>query len=256
MDPQLTVNNRQLSVSATNGIIALERADWDLSQTPVEDFLSVLALRMVLSGYLVGSVTRTSSETGTTISVEIDPATTTADTEHAAAARALMTPVAVYADMAGIEFRAEPVDTGIVPIPLLIIGGAVTVAATIAHSWILVEVAKNAAAIVDGVLRRKDASEEIQKADAEVIKLVNNHVQREQDAGKVLPLDEATKSAISGLNGRVNALVTTAYKPNVTSNTEPASNKWLWGIALAGALTVGVLGYAIGKGRSEQHGIQ
>lgn len=248
MDPQLTVADRQLSVSATNGIIGLERADWDLSATPNEDFLALLALRVVLAGYLIGNVKKTSNESGTTILVQIDPTTTTADQEHCVAARALMTPVAVYADLAGIAFRQEPSETGVLPIPLLIIGGAVSVAATIAHSWILVEVAKNAAAIVDGVLRRNDAAKEIQKADAEVVKLVNNHVIREQEAGQVLPLDEATKVAITGLNARVNALTTTAFTPNVeVKESATATPKWIWVIAVTGALAVGALGFAAGR---------
>ena len=211
MAATLTVSDRNLSVAATEGIRHLQGADWSTSTRPTEEFLAVLALRLVLVGYLVGSVTRTTNADGqTVISVSL-PGNDTGG-ERLQAAKMVLAPLSIYADLAGISIEKRANDTGAIPIPVLILGGAVSVAFIAAQSYVVMYVADKAGEITDRVLKRQAAAAEIQRADAEVLKLVNNHVQREQTAGQTLALDEATKFALTGLQSRVGNLVQLGYQ--------------------------------------------
>jgi hypothetical protein len=211
MPSNLSIQDRQLSISATEGIRHLEAGDWSTSARPAEEFLAVLALRLLLAGYLIGSVNKNVASDGTTtLRVELDGRS--APPERREAAQLLVAPLGVYADLAGLSFRTQANDTGAIPIPILIVGGAVAVTVVIAQAYVVMYVAEKAANIVDGALKRNAASSEIQRADAEVLKLVNNHIQREQAAGATLPLDEATRFALAGLQTRVGSLVKSAFE--------------------------------------------
>lgn len=211
MAQSLTISDRQLAVSAEEGIRHLEAADWSSSVHPESEFLAVLALRLVLAGYLVGEVKRDTSPDGTTtLRVTLDARSQ--PTERLSAAKLLVAPIGVYADMAGIAVEKHASDTGAVPVPVLILGGAVAVAVIAAQSYVVMYVAEKALVIVENGLKRNSATKEIQRADAEVLKLVNQHVQREIAANSTLPLDDATKLALSGLQSRVGALVQLGYQ--------------------------------------------
>jgi hypothetical protein len=234
MAATLSIQDRQLSVSATEGIRHLEAGDWSNSVRPGEEFLAVLALRLVLAGYLIGAVQKNVSVDGlTTLHVEIGGRE--APAERVEAARLLLEPVGVYADMAKLSFTWQTSDTGAIPIPVLIVGGAVAVTVVISQAYVIMYVAEKAANIVDGALKRNAASSEIQRADAEVLKLVNQHVQREQAAGSTQPLDEATKMALSGLQSRVGSLVKNAFEQEAKS-TFPS-----WALPAIGLTAVAVV---------------
>jgi hypothetical protein len=165
---------------------------------------------MVLAGYLVGSVSRsTNSDGATTIRVVIDGRA--APPERLAAAKACVESLAAYADLAGITANYDTGDVG-VPVPVLVLAGVVSVAVVAAQAYVMIQVADRAGSIVDNALKRNAASSEIQRADAQVLKLVNNHVQREIAAGTTLPIDEATRMAIQGLHTRVGSLVQAGYQ--------------------------------------------
>lgn len=238
MPSTLTIQNRQLSVSATEGLRHLETADWSTSAHPTQEFLALLALRLVLAGYLIGSVTKTTDSNGlTTFHVEAPTGQVKFD-ERFGAVAALLEPLRYYASQAGISLTLTADETGALPIPILIVGGAVAVSAVVAQAYVVMYAAEKAAQIVDGALRRKAAASEVQRADGEVIKLVNNHVQREQAAGKALPLDDATRIAIGGLQTRIGSLVKHAFEQE-TSKGFP-----LWGWPVAG-LTAAAVATAI-----------
>lgn len=224
---QLNVYNRQLATSATEGIRHLESADWSTSAQPRDEYLALLTLRFVLAGYLVGTVQRTTSDGKVSIAVKLDGRDSPLERRNAA--RALLIPLEAYANLAGIrlDYYAKS-ETGAVPIPVLIVGGAVAVSIVAAEAYVLSFAVDRGAQIVDGALRRNDAAKEVQRADAEVIKLVNQHVQREQAAKQTLPLDDATRLAISGLQTRIGTLVKNAYE------AEKASNFPAWVFPVAG----------------------
>lgn len=235
MASTLSIQDRQLSVSATEGIRHLEAGDWSSSVRPAEEFLAVLALRLLLCGYLIGQVEKSVSSDGlTTIRVELDGRSAAPERRHAA--ELLVAPLKVYADLADLSFAARASETGAIPIPILIVGGAVAVTVVIAEAYVVMYVAEKAAAIVDGALKRNAAASEIQRADAEVLKLVNQHVQREQAAGNTLPLDDATKFALSGLQTRVGSLVKNAFE----SEASKPFPSWGWpaiGVTAAAVVT-------------------
>jgi hypothetical protein len=215
MPSTLNIRDNQLALSAQAGIANLAAASWDASVRPAQEFQAVLALRIVLAAYLVGEVTRQVSEGGQTI------ITATLDNRHAppervAAAQLLLAPLGAYSDLAGLKMTIQNDigDVGAVPIPIpiLITAGAVAVTMVLARAGVIMWVAQKAADIVDGALLRNDASKELQRADAEALKLVNNHVQREQAAGTTLPIDEATKTALQGLQARVDSIVQASFQ--------------------------------------------
>lgn len=234
MAQTLTISDRELSVAATEGIRHLQDADWSASVRPEEEFLAVLALRMVLAGYLVGDVKRDTSPDGvTTIRVTIDGRTQ--PNERLSAAKLLLAPLGVYADQANISIEKRAVDTGAVQIPVLIVGGAVAVTIVAAQAYVVMFVADKALTIVDQGLKRNAATKEIQRADAEALKLVNQHVQREVAAGRALALDEATKTALAGLQMRVNELVKSGYE------TAQASGFPSWALPTMGLAAAAVV---------------
>ncbi len=236
MASTLTIQNRQLAVSATEGLRHLEAADWSASVHPTQEFLALLALRLVLSGYLVGSVTKSTDSSGlTTIHVEA-PVGDVHMNERLNAVAALLEPLRYYASQAGISITLTADETGAIPIPVLIVGGAVAVSAVVAQAYVVMYAAEKAATIVDGALKRRAAAAEVQRADGEVIKLVNNHVQREQAAGKTLPLDDATKLAMAGLQTRIGSVLKNAFE----SEKKEGFPLWGWpiaGLAAAAAVT-------------------
>lgn len=232
MASTLAISDRNLSVAATEGIRHLQSADWSSSTRPTEEFLAVLALRLVLVGYLVGSVTRSTSADGQTV-ISVSLPANDIGGERLDAARAVLAPLGIYADLAGLRLEKRASDTGAVPIPVLILGGVVTVSFIAAQSYLVMYVADKAGEITDRVLKRQAAAAEIQRADAEVLKLVNNHVQREQVAGRTLSLDEGTKFALAGLQSRVGSLVQLGYQ-----SAEKGFPSWVLPAAGLAALAV------------------
>lgn len=217
---QLRIEDRQLALSATEGFRRLESANWADSKRANEEFLALLALRLVLVGYLIGNVSRTTTPDGT-VTIEVRLGNRPAPGERLDAAHALLDPVSYYAEIAGISYTARASDTGAIPVPVLIAGGVVAVSIVAAEAYVVIYVAEKVGTIVDNALKRADASREIQRADAEVIKLVNQHVEREQAAGQTLALDDATRLAISGLQSRVGDIVQKAYSSEQSKGFPP-----------------------------------
>lgn len=247
MASTLSIQDRQLSISATEGIRHLEAGDWSTSVRPAEEFLALLALRLLLAGYLIGSVQKDVSVDGvTTLRVELDGRE--APAERVRAAQMLVAPLGAYGEIAGLKYTATASDVGAIPIPILIVGGAVAVTAVIAQAYVVMYVAEKATNIVDGALKRNAASAQIQKADAEVLKLVNMHVQREQAAGKALPLDDATKTALVGLEARIGTLVKTSFQPSTTQSF-PSWALPVIGLTAAAVVTA-IIVYRVKKDKS------
>lgn len=252
MPQTLTISDRQLAISADAGIEHLASADWSASTHPDEEFLAVLALRMVLAGYLVGDVKRDVSPDGlTTIRVTLDGRAQ--PSERLSAASLLVSPLGAYADLAGIEIEKRASETGDVgapvPIPVLILAGAVAVAIVAAQAYVVMYVADKALIIVENALKRNSASKEIQRADAEVLKLVNSHVQREIASGTTLPLDDATKLALAGLQNRVGSLVQLGYQ-NPQEKGFPS-----WALPAAGLAAAAVVtAIIIYRTKGQKHG--
>lgn len=234
MASTLIIRNRQLAQSATEGLQHLLAGDWSTSVQPKDEFVALIALRLVLAGYLVGTVQKTvDSEGKTTIHVAAPNEHLPFD-ERLNAVVALLEPLRYYASKSGINLDLSAEETGAVPIPVLIVAGAVAVSAVVARAYVVMYAAEKGAQIVENALKRQAANAEVQRADGEVIKLVNGHVQREQAAGKTLPLDDATKLAIAGLQTRIGSLVKSAFEQEAKA-TFPL---WIPAVGLAAVAVV------------------
>jgi len=244
MSSTIAIQNRQLAVAATEGLRHLETADWTSSTNPKSEFLALVALRLVLAGYLIGSVSKTTQADGTTtIAVEIPGGTQPAD--RLLAARSLIDPLAAYLSAAGLSFSSQ-LETGAVPIPVLIVGGAVAVTAIVAEAYVVSFACEKASEVVDKALTRDAAAKEVQRADAEVIKLVNNHVAREQAAGRRLQIDDATMLALTGLQSRIGSLVKNAFSSEAKSILPP------WVLPAAGVAAAAAIAFVlVHKGRKQ-----
>lgn len=225
----IAIRNDQLSQSASIGVAALHDASWP--SPGVDEFLAVLALRIVLAGYLIGSVERSVDAQGhTSVRVKFDGQQV--PTDRLWAAQLLVAPLGAYADLAGISYEYSASDTGAVPVPLIILGGVVSVTLVAGGAYVVTYVAKEAATVVDNALRRNSASKAVQEADAQALKIVESHVQREIAAGKILEFDSVERSILSALQDRISNIVKQAYQP-------PDGKLPTWVVP-----TVGVLGAA------------
>jgi len=199
---------------------------------------------------LVGEVKRDVNPDGfTTILVTLDGRAQ--PSERFSAASLLLAPLGAYADLAGITLEKRASETGDVgvPIPVLILAGAVAVTIVAAQAYVVMYVADKALVIVENALKRNSAAKEIQRADAEVLKLVNTHVQREIAAGTTLPLDDATKLALAGLQNRVGSLVQLGYQ-NPQEKGFPS-----WALPAAGLAAAAVVtAVVIYRTKGQKHG--
>lgn len=236
----VTVHNDQLARSASVGLAAFESANWSNSNT--DDFLAVLALRIVLCGYLVGTVERVEANDRVQIRVKFDGKKVPQD--RLRAAQLVVAPLGVYADLANLGYEYRATETGAVPVPLLILGGVVSVSLIAGGAYVVTEVAREASKVVDNALRRNDASKAVQEADAQALHVINSHVQREIVAGKIIEFDSVERSILDALQDRISNIVKQAYEPikeGLPTWVLPTVGV-LGAAAIAGALYVGMKG--------------
>lgn len=233
MAQALTIQDNHLQTSAEIGLACLAVGVWPAPG--VDEFLGVMALRIVLAGSLVGDVERVEKNGVTRINVRIDGRPMNPERQRAAAL--LFAPLGVYADMAGIsKTYAAANDTGAVPVPLIIAGGVVQIALIAGGAYVLTYAATEAAKIVDGALRRNSASRAVQAADAQAIAVINQHVQREKVAGKIIEFDAVERSVLDALQSRIANIVKQAYLPADFGKNLPS---WVFPVVgLVGAAAV------------------
>jgi ABC-type transporter Mla MlaB component len=92
--------------------------------------------------------------------------------------------------------------------------------------------------VVDHNEQRANDLAKLKEADAQALEVVKRHTEREQQAGKQLPLDEASKQALAGLS-KIQELI--AQKQSVDPAAPPFSFFGLSGLEL-GAVAAGVVG--------------
>lgn len=234
----LTVYNDHLAQSAAAGLAAFESANWSSNGTG--EFLAVLALRIVLCGHLIGTVERTDVDGKTQIRVKFDGKKVPED--RLRAAQLVVAPLGVYADLAQLTYEYRANETGAVPVPLIILGGVVSVALVAGGAYVVTEVAREASKVVDNALRRNEASKAVQEADAQSLHVLNSHVQREVVAGKILEFDSVERSILDALQDRISNIVKQAYEPikeGIPTWVVPTVGV-LGAAAIAGALYVGM----------------
>lgn len=117
-------------------------------------------------------------------------------------------------------------EVGIIP---LVVRAAVSFGVRVrwaaAASWIATEVVS----LVDSDRSRQAGLAELSRSDAAARALVEAHVEREEHAGKALPLDEATKSALGALAARQSKVAEALGRSGGVGSSLPS---WLVPVAL------------------------
>jgi hypothetical protein len=150
--------------------------------------------------------------------------------ERAEAAATLARTVDIFATAAGWRGQAvgdvttsAPREAGL--IPALVAGTVIRLGAFAAVAW----ASQYAFQVVDHELNRRAKLRELERADAEVRVLVEAHAEREVASGQPLPLDAATKQALTGLQER-QKIVTQSLA------SESAGDLGVWGWLVAAAV--------------------
>jgi hypothetical protein len=170
-------------------------------------FLGLLAERSMLMASVGGSLEPNPAE-GFAALINPSPLPTTTG-ERRQLVRALYATAAIFSvrEQADthVETNTQISETGIViawPVAAVAIAVVVAGAAAIAYC------ASQVSQIVDRQLSRSEDAQRLASKDAELMKLIREHQEREQKAGKQLPLSEPQKMALQGLLDQQHAIVT------------------------------------------------
>lgn len=171
------------------------RASWGSVPTPeaVRALHGFLIETCALRARLAGSISETP---GQSPELTIDPRPRAGvPAERVAASRLLARTPEVLQGSAlssGIATRTAPGDAGALP-AVAIVAIVVVGAAAVAYC------AHQAAAVIDRDLARDAELQKLAALHAQTMALVRSHVEREQAAGKQIPLDAASKAALQSL---------------------------------------------------------
>jgi hypothetical protein len=218
------------------------------------DWAALLAFQGVLSGYLCeGTLTETTSPEGFK-SLRVEVKTLFGRGERYEAARALWAPVVAFGALSELLQPSVGVDVGALPVAIVVGAGVMGIAVVLGQTALGAYAVNQAGQFVSNVFQRNKDSSDAQKAQAAALQAVAAHVAREKEAGKTLPLDEATKATLETLQATSKALVERKYTQDAGILESPKnappwySNPWTWGAAAAGLGLVTVLAVAM-KGR-------
>ena len=232
-----------LAASADAGLVSMLSGDWSAPETAnIRNLQAVCALKGILVGYLCGRVTNTTDSSGeVTSSIDADVGASVG--ERGDCARALLAPLEAYAldarlapMPAGDISTLAPQDTGLWPLAVIavIAGGAVLLGGWIAHE---------ASSVIKAWHATNAQRDQLEADDAKLTRLVSDHVQKEQAAGKTLPLDDATKVQMAAVVQRTQEL--TAALRSANPDTQPSSSVLPWyawaGIGVGGALVLALV---------------
>lgn len=128
-------------------------------------------------------------------------------------------------------------DTGAWPIV------AVAAVVSIGQAAAIGYVAFQAAQVLDRQLQRRHDLRMLLAEHAKELELISAHVQREKDAGKALPLDDATKLALNGTIQRQNEIAAKQQSP--LGSGLPDINAAAGGFGLGALLALGAVAWFV-----------
>jgi hypothetical protein len=137
----------------------------------------------------------------------------------------------------GFATIEEKTDTGAWPIVVAAVVISIGQAAAIGY------VAFQAAQVLDRQLQRRQDLRVLLAEHAKELELVSAHVQREKDAGKALPLDDATKLSLNATIQRQNAIAAKQQGP--LSSGLPDINAAAGGFGLGAVLALGAVAWFV-----------
>jgi hypothetical protein len=200
-----------ISPAAARGLARAERRDW--TRGPLEeraaDFRGLLVYRSWIAAKILGSSGMNSERGALGMSPDYAIAReNTSDSERARLVATLGKTGAILAAGAGATrsgWDAKTLHTqaggDTAALPLVTIA-VVTIIVAVAESAAVAYLAHEAKHVVDNWLARKAELAELAQSDAQVLRLLDHHVDRENEAGAVLPLDDAEKAALGMLEKR------------------------------------------------------
>lgn len=230
-----------LSTAVANGLTRAKSQDWD-SGTPGERARALRGLMVETArvmGELAGSVTVIKGEEAR---IEIDPAPRSdADPERTRAAVVLYRSCQLLTrGLSPVEGTLNTIDaaapeTGAWP---LLIGIAIV---GIAQAAAIGYVAYQASQVLDRQLQRNHDMRMMLAEHAHELEIIAQHIEREKLAGKNLPLDDATKTALNGSIAIQNDLANKTQGPlqsGLPDVPSPPGGGFGWGVLLAAAAAV------------------
>jgi hypothetical protein len=220
---------------------SLNATGWkaDALDMRVRDLRSLLVARSWVSARLAGTAGR-ETEGGPLVIQPTFPGGEMTDRAQAVATLGA-TPLALAMGIPGFNLWTPPrlMVTGRkteTTFPPLIVAAVVAIEA-VAYSAAIAYVANQAAQVIDNFIARRQAAQEMMRADAMAVTVLDKHVAREQDAGKALPLDDASRQVLASLAERQKILATSTARPPVESHM-PTMPEWGWPAVAIGGFVV------------------
>jgi hypothetical protein len=164
-----------------------------------------------LMGALAGTYTETTTDGKAYVNIEPAPVPSAPD-ERRRASVVLYRSLELLAQSGRssdtIEtFNTKPAETGAWPLIAAVVVVGIAQVAAIGY------IAHQAALVVDRQLERKADLKKLAAEHAQTLALVDKHVEREKQAGKALPLDDATKLALNSSIKRQDELAKKVMPP-------------------------------------------
>lgn len=229
-----------INAAATRGLNRALKKDWTSGSLAerTADLRALLVYRSWVAAKILGSSGVSSEKGALGMSPDYEAAKLHAgDSERARIVAAIgQTPVILRGAMPPGAFDLKLLqttagaDTGM---PLIAIA-VVTVIVAVAESAAVAYLASEAKHVIDNYLARSQNLAELAQTDAQTLKVLDLHVEREDKAGAPLPLDDAEKAALGMLEKRQAEAV-----KKITGATQVNSKwpGWAFPAALAAGLT-------------------
>jgi hypothetical protein len=237
-----------IAAAATRALNRAAKRDWT-SGTPAEraaDFRGWLVYRSWLAAKILGSSGISTEKGALGMSPDYVAAKLHADTNERARLVAALgqTQVILRSALPERSFDLTMLQTKAgsdVAMPLIAIA-VVTVLVAVAESAAVAYLAHEAKHVVDNYLARSQNLQELAQTDAQALKIIDRHVEREDEAKAVLPLDDAEKAALAMLEKRQSEAV-----KKITGATEVKDSEWPGWAIPAGIAAAVAAGFILAK---------
>lgn len=215
--------------------------DWQSGplSSRVDAFRAVVADTAAAMAWFVGTTRLVNSETGAKAIYVVSPQTGTPRDRVAVAGRLYATfKVFQVTNDGGIDgdivTTAQTESAGF-------LAGVAIVAVVAFGAAALGFAAHEAAIVVDRQLARNEDTRRMMQAHVKVLELVHQHQQREEQAGKSLPVDAATQQALAALGQQQSAIIAKREEP--FPSPWPKSTNPLDGVSGTALVAAAIAGY-------------
>jgi hypothetical protein len=237
--PTWTHRDPNPAQSVALGLATAHGLDW--SRGDAARALQGLAIETasLLTWFGGGAIRVTTAPSGDQL-IQIDPQPTATNPERRQVARALVETWRLLGEgeraAEDYETRATPGETG-----LPWAAAAAIIVVGVAYAGALAYGAFQAAQVADRKLSRDADAAKLASTHATTLEVLHAHADREQAAGKELPLDEPTRRALTALLDDQKVLAQKQDQPLASGAPQGASSWFGIGFAVAAAAAVALL---------------